>query len=56
MTAMHDQRCAFHAIADRAALTAHFAVPESRAFVQAMAAIAAEPPSMKVYDAAVVPR
>lgn len=37
--------------ADLAALTAHFAVPASRAFVQALSALAVEPPSMTIYDA-----
>jgi quinol monooxygenase YgiN len=37
--------------ADQAALAAHFAVPASRAFVAAVAALAAEPPRIAVYDA-----
>jgi quinol monooxygenase YgiN len=37
--------------ADRAALTAHFAVPDSRAFVRALAAIAVEPPVMSIFEA-----
>ena len=41
----------FEEWADREALAAHFAVPASRAFVKAAAALAAEPPGMKVYEA-----
>jgi quinol monooxygenase YgiN len=41
----------FEEWADREALAAHFAVPASRAFVKAAAALAAEPPAMKVYEA-----
>ena len=37
--------------ADRDAITAHFAVPASRAFVKAAAALSAEPPVMKLYEA-----
>ena len=33
------------------ALQAHFAVPASRAFVKALAAVAAEPPVMALFDA-----
>jgi quinol monooxygenase YgiN len=40
--------------ADRASLRAHFAVPASRAFVKAVSAFSAEPPTMKVYEAAAV--
>ncbi len=36
---------------DRAALLAHFAVPESRAFAQTARTLAAEPPVLKIYDA-----
>ena len=36
---------------DRAALAAHFAVPASGAFVKAASALAAEPPSIRIYDA-----
>jgi quinol monooxygenase YgiN len=36
---------------DLAALTAHFAVPASRAFVKALAALAGEPPAMTIYEA-----
>ncbi len=41
----------FEEWADRAALAAHFAVPASRAFVKAAAALAAEPPAIQVYEA-----
>ncbi|MEQ1510130.1 MAG: putative quinol monooxygenase [Sphingopyxis sp.] len=41
--------------ADMAALKAHFAVPESGAFVRAMAALAAGPPSITIYEASEVP-
>jgi len=40
--------------ADMAALQEHFRVPASRAFAKALAALAAEAPSMSVYDAAPV--
>ncbi|MBS1807948.1 MAG: antibiotic biosynthesis monooxygenase [Acidobacteria bacterium] len=36
---------------DRAALLAHFAVPESRAFAKTIRALAAEPPVLKIFDA-----
>lgn len=36
---------------DREALSAHFAVPASRAFVKAVRLLAVEPPSMEIYDA-----
>jgi quinol monooxygenase YgiN len=36
--------------ADRAALLAHFAVPASRAFVKAAAALAASAPAMTLYE------
>jgi quinol monooxygenase YgiN len=36
---------------DRAALAAHFAVPASGAFVRAVSALAAAPPSIQIYDA-----
>ena len=39
---------------DRAALAAHFAVPGSLAFVAGMRALAAEPPQIRVYEAAPV--
>lgn len=37
--------------ADRAALAAHFAVPESGDFVTAVGRLAAAPPSIEVYEA-----
>ena len=36
---------------DRAALDAHFRVPTSSEFVAAVAALAAEPPTMQIYEA-----
>lgn len=36
---------------DRDAVAAHFAVPESRAFVKAARGLAAEPPEIAVYEA-----
>jgi len=36
--------------ADSASLQQHFRVPESGAFVQALTALAAEPPSMVIYE------
>ena len=36
--------------ADRDALTAHFRIPESGAFVQALNELAAAPPAMEIYD------
>jgi quinol monooxygenase YgiN len=36
--------------ADLAALTAHFAVPESRAFAKAVAALSTEPPVMSIFE------
>lgn len=36
------------------ALTMHFAVPASRAFAKAIRALAAEPPSMALYEASEV--
>ena len=36
--------------ADRDALAAHFRVPESGAFVQALNELAAAPPAMEIYD------
>lgn len=35
---------------DRAALDTHFAVPASREFAAAIAPLAAEPPSMAIYE------
>ena len=37
--------------ADADALRAHFAVPASREFVNALSALAAAPPEMHIYDA-----
>ena len=37
--------------ADKAALAAHFAVPASNAFVQAVGALAASTPTIEIYDA-----
>jgi quinol monooxygenase YgiN len=37
--------------ADRLAIAAHFALPESLAFVKAVTPLAAEPPVIQVYDA-----
>lgn len=37
--------------ADMAALNAHFAVPAARAFGRAMATMASEPPSIRIYEA-----
>jgi len=37
---------------DQASLQQHFKVPASRAFAKALAALASQPPSMTVYDAA----
>jgi quinol monooxygenase YgiN len=39
---------------DRAALDAHFRVPASSDFVTAVAALAAEPPTMQIYEAELV--
>lgn len=36
---------------DRAALAAHFALPESRAFAKAVAALVAAPPTINVFEA-----
>lgn len=36
---------------DAAALRAHFAVPESGAFVRAISALSTEPPEMQIYGA-----
>lgn len=38
--------------ADRAALDAHFAVPESAAFVAALSGLAAAPPAMEIHETA----
>jgi len=37
--------------ADRAALTRHFQVPASRAFVKALSALASEAPKLELYEA-----
>ncbi len=37
--------------ADAAALLAHFAVPDSGAFVRAISALSTEPPTMEIYKA-----
>jgi quinol monooxygenase YgiN len=37
---------------DQASLQQHFKVPASRAFAKALAALASQPPTMTVYDAA----
>ena len=37
--------------ADRAALDAHFQVPESRAFAKSLGELAAEPPTLEIYAA-----
>ncbi|HXC56240.1 MAG TPA: putative quinol monooxygenase [Rhizomicrobium sp.] len=42
----------FERWADAAALKAHFAVPESRAFAKRLRALAADPGDMAVYEAA----
>ncbi len=39
----------------QAALWAHFVVPASRAFAKALAELAAEPPSMSLYEATSIP-
>ncbi len=36
---------------DRDALNTHFRVPESRAFAMALGELAAEPPTMEIYEA-----
>jgi quinol monooxygenase YgiN len=36
---------------DRDALRAHFLVPASRAFAEAVSGLAAEPPTLEIYDA-----
>jgi quinol monooxygenase YgiN len=40
--------------ADRDALAAHFVVPASRAFAKALGNLAAEPPTLEIYEAAVI--
>ncbi len=39
---------------DRKALTAHFTLPASRAFVKAVSPLAAEPPKMNIYEASAI--
>jgi quinol monooxygenase YgiN len=41
----------FEEWADQAAVAAHFAVPESRAFVKALGELAAQAPALSMYDA-----
>ncbi len=41
----------FETWADQGAVAAHFAVPDSRAIVKALNALAAEPPVMRIYNA-----
>ena len=41
--------------ADAAALAAHFRGPASRAFVEALRALASEPPAIAVYEASPLP-
>ena len=41
----------FEEWADQAAVAAHFAVPESRAFVKALGDLAVEAPVLSMYDA-----
>ena len=41
----------FERWADRAALDAHFRVPASRAFAAQVAALAAHPPTLEIYEA-----
>ena len=39
---------------DRKSLSAHFALPASRAFVKAASKLAAEPPKMNIYEAKLI--
>jgi quinol monooxygenase YgiN len=39
---------------DRAALLAHFAVPEARAFAKTIRTLAAEPPTLNIYEATAI--
>lgn len=39
---------------DRAALLAHFAMPDSRAFAQTVRRLAAEPPVLNIYEASAI--
>ena len=41
---------------DMTALSAHFAVPASRAFAKAMGGLASEPPTINIYEATRVER
>jgi quinol monooxygenase YgiN len=41
----------FEEWADRAALDAHFAVPASQVFVEAVTPLASEPPRLTIYEA-----
>lgn len=41
---------------DQAALAEHFRVPAARAFAKTLAALAAEPPSLSIYEATPVRR
>ncbi len=41
---------------DMDALSAHFAVPDSRTFAAALNPLAAEPPTMAIYDASLLRR
>lgn len=56
----HDSENARHLVfveqwADRAALAAHFRLPASRAFVDAVSALASERPTIESYEASAVP-
>jgi quinol monooxygenase YgiN len=44
----------FEEWADRAALTAHFALPASRAFVKAVTKLAIEAPEISVFEAEII--
>jgi quinol monooxygenase YgiN len=48
--------CFFEEWADQDAVTAHFAVPASRAFVQALAEVASSPPQLAMYESTPVRR
>lgn len=41
--------------ADRESLLAHFAVPASRSFAKAVGGLAAQPPTLQIYDARPLP-
>lgn len=52
LDADHPRRLVFfEEWSDMAALQEHFAVPASRAFAQGVAALAEEPPRLKLYEA-----